>query len=165
MEADQADPPAQIHVTTPSVSIQPVPEFNPDAEFGPSLATRWNTWLADLEMFLLASGITDEKRKRALLLYQAGQRVREIFRQIPETGTDSDYKIAKDKLTKYFEPQKNRRYEGYRFRQVVHGSKNLTGSCYNTAQHHTQLQVSHLRSYYLTELLKENFLSCKRETS
>ena len=119
METEQADTPAQIHVTTPSVSIQPVPEFNPDAELGASLATRWNTWLADFEMFLLASGITDEKRKRALLLYQAGQRVREIFRQIPETGTDSDYKIAKDKLTEYFEPQKNRRYEVYRFRQAV----------------------------------------------
>ena len=92
-----------------------MPEFNPDAELGASLATRWNTWLADFEMFLLASGITDEKRKRALLLYQAGQRVGEIFRQIPETGTDSDYKIAKDKLTEYFEPQKNRRYKVYRF--------------------------------------------------
>ena len=100
-------------------SIQPVPEFNPDAEFGASLATRWNTWLADFEMFLLASGITDAKRKRALLFYQAGQRVREIFRQIPETGTDSDYKIAKNKLTEYFEPHKNRRYEVYRFRQAV----------------------------------------------
>ena len=70
-------------------------------------------------MFLLASGITDEKRKRALLRYQAGQRVREIFRQIPETGPESDYKIAKDKLTEYFEPQKNRQYEVYRFRQAV----------------------------------------------
>ena len=55
MEVDQADPPAQIHVTTPSVSIQPVPEFNPDAEFGASLATRWNTWLADFEMFLVCT--------------------------------------------------------------------------------------------------------------
>lgn len=70
-------------------------------------------------MFLLASGITYTKRKRALLLYQAGQRVREIFRQLLETGTDSDYKVAKDKLTEYFEPQKNRRYEVYRFRRAV----------------------------------------------
>jgi hypothetical protein len=46
-------------------------------------------------MFLTASGITDPKRKRALLLYQAGPRVREIFKQFPETGTDTDYDIAK----------------------------------------------------------------------
>lgn len=67
-------------------------------------------------MFILASGITDQKRKRALLLYQAGQRVRETVFQLSETGTDSDYKIAKDKLTEYFEPQKNRRLKLHRFR-------------------------------------------------
>ena len=97
MAEDQADPPAQIHVTTPSVSIQPVPEFNPDAELGASIATRWNTWIADFVELRMQNASV-----RYVLLYQAGQRVREIFRQIPETGTDSDYKIAKDKLTEYF---------------------------------------------------------------
>ena len=97
MAEDQADPPAQIHVTTPSVSIQPVPEFNPDAELGASLATRWNTWIADFVELRMQNASV-----RYVLLYQAGQRVREIFCQIPETGTDSDYKIAKDKLTEYF---------------------------------------------------------------
>ena len=53
------------------------------------------------------------------MLYQAGPRVREIFRQIPETGTDVDYDIAKQKLKAYFDPQKNRRYEVYRFRQTA----------------------------------------------
>ncbi|CAB4030355.1 Hypothetical predicted protein, partial [Paramuricea clavata] len=71
------------------------------------------------EMYITASGITDPKRKRALLLYQAGPRVREIFKQIPETGTDTDYDIAKQKLKAYFDPQKNRRYEVYRFRQTT----------------------------------------------
>ena len=56
-------------------------------------------------MFILASGITDPKRKRALLLYQAGQRVREILRQIPDTGTADDYETAKTKLKAHFEPQ------------------------------------------------------------
>ncbi len=65
-----------------------------------------------------ASVITDSQRKRALLLYQAGQRVREIFRQIPDTGNDDDYDVAKTKLKEYFEPQQNRRYAVYRFRQA-----------------------------------------------
>ena len=47
---------------------------------------------------------------------QAGPRVREIFTQIPETGTEMDYNIAKQKLKAYFDPQKNRRYEVYHFR-------------------------------------------------
>jgi hypothetical protein len=64
-----------VTISTLSVSIQPLPEFNPDPEVGASLATRWTNWLDDFKMFILASGITDEKRKRALLLYQAVQRV------------------------------------------------------------------------------------------
>jgi len=117
-EAEQ--PPQQPAVQImQSVTINPMPEFSPDAKIGTSLATRWSNWQSDFEMYLTASGITDPKRKRALLLYQAGPRVREIFKQIPETGTDEDYDIAKQKLKAYFDPQKNRRYEVYRFRQTT----------------------------------------------
>ena len=55
------------------------------------------------------------KRQRALLLYQAGARVHAIFNQMPDTGEDKDYDLAKAKLLAHFEPQKNRRYEVYRF--------------------------------------------------
>ncbi|CAB4028116.1 Hypothetical predicted protein [Paramuricea clavata] len=113
----QEQPAAQT-ANQPSVSIHPVPEFNHDSEVGESLGTRWNIWMQDFEMFILASGITDAKRKRALLLYQAAQRVREIFRQIPDTGNDNEYDVATTKLKEYFEPQQNRRYAVYRFRQA-----------------------------------------------
>ena len=79
--------PVQI-VMAQSVSLKPVPEFHPNAELGASLATGWKDWMADFEMFITASGITDVKRKRALLLYQSGPRIREIFKQIPDTGTE-----------------------------------------------------------------------------
>ena len=108
----------QFNVSKQSVSIQPLPEFSPDAEIGASLAAKWSLWIEDFEMFILASGITDPKRKRALLLYQAGQRVREIFRPLQDTGTEADYDTAKTKLQEYFEPQQNRRYAVYRFRQA-----------------------------------------------
>ena len=75
------------------VAIQPMSEFKPEAHIGASLATRWDEWLSDFEMYLLASGITDPKR--ALLLYQAGSRVREIFRSLPDTGPDEAYDTAK----------------------------------------------------------------------
>lgn len=118
--ADDEAPPQQPQVQImQSVTINPMPEFSPDAKLGTSLNTRWNNWQSDFEMFLTASGITDPKRKRALLLYQAGPRVREIFKQIPETGTDTDYDVAKQKLKEFFDPQKNRRYEVYRFRQAT----------------------------------------------
>ena len=58
-------------------------------------------------MFILATRITDPKRKRVLLLYQAGSRVREIFKQLVDTGDDDDYNAAKAKLKGHFEPQRN----------------------------------------------------------
>ncbi len=77
-EAEQPHqlPPVQI---IQSVTINPMPEFSPDAKIGTSLATRWSNWQSDFETYLTASGITDPKRKRGLLLYQAGPR--EIFKQ------------------------------------------------------------------------------------
>ena len=127
--------PQRIIEMAHSIPIQPMQEFNPDAELGASLATRWNNWISDFEMFIVAAGITDDTRKRALLLYQAGARIREIFKQLPDTGRESDYEIAKDKLKGYFEPQKNNRYEVYRFRQA-------TQDPYETLdQFHTRLRT------------------------
>ena len=118
-----------------SIAITPMPEFCPDAKLGTSLATKWNNWQCDFDMYLTASGITDPTRKRALLLYQAGSRVREIFRQIPDIGTDADYDIAKAKLKAYFDPQKNKRYEVYRFRQATQASTETLD------QFHTRLRT------------------------
>ena len=102
-----------------TISLQTVPEFNPNSrEVGASLATLWKKWLADFEILITAAGITDDTRKRALLLYQAGSRVREIFGQLENTGENNAYDTAKAKLTEYFEPQKNRRYDVYCFRQA-----------------------------------------------
>ena len=60
--------------------VQPMPPFDPDAEIGVNIAPRWHIWLEDFQMYLVATGITDKKKKRALLLYQAGPKVRDIFR-------------------------------------------------------------------------------------
>ena len=104
-----------------SVSLHPIPEFNPDTEVGASLATRWKKWLADFDMYLAASGITNNARKCALLLYQAGARVREIFAQLEDTGNADAFDTAKQKLTAYFEPQTNKRYDVYVFRKTMQG--------------------------------------------
>ena len=107
------------------IHIQLMPEFNPDAEIGASLATRWQTWITDFKMYLLTLGITDVTRKQALLLYQSGSRVQEIFNQLPPLVTEENEEpgdkceTAKAQLTAYFEPQKNRRYEDDRFRQTT----------------------------------------------
>ena len=85
-----------------------------------SISKRWEIWLRDFSMFVVANGIADEDntRKRALLLYMAGSRIREIFATLPDTGGDDDFNTAKTKLTEYFKPQQNKRYEVYKFRQL-----------------------------------------------
>ena len=55
--------PQRIIEMAHSIPIQPMQEFNPDAELGASLATRWNNWISDFEMFIVATGITDDTRK------------------------------------------------------------------------------------------------------
>ena len=108
----------------------------PDSgDVGASLATLWKKWLADFEMFTVAAGIRDKTQKRALLLYQAGSRVREIVGQLEETGAADAYDTATSKLAAYFEPQTNRRYDVYCFRQA-HQEPNET-----LDQYHTGLQT------------------------
>ena len=78
-------------------------------------------WFTNVELENIpASCIIDATKKRALLLYQSGQRVRDILKQLADTGTAKNYEIVKAKFQEYFEPQANRRYEVYRFRQVTH---------------------------------------------
>ena len=76
-----------------------------------------NFWVDVLEMYIVASGITDRKRKKALLPYNAGQRVREIFEQLEDTGDDKDYKTAKATLKAHFERRMNRSNEVCTFLQ------------------------------------------------
>ena len=84
---------------------------------------------------LTASGITTATRKRTLLLYLAGSRVREIFQHLPDVGNADDYDTAKTKLTTHFEPQKNRRYEVCWFRET----KQEQGETLD--QYHTRLRA------------------------
>ena len=109
-----------------SVQLNPLPPFDPNAELGASVAARWKLWLRDFDTFLVASGIRDAKRQKALLLYQAGPKVREIFNQLSDfdgEGDENNFATTKAKLIEYFEPQKNRRYEVYRFRETRQGNQ------------------------------------------
>jgi len=59
---------------------------------------------------VIAANIKDNTRKRALLLYQAGSEVHEIFKTLLDTGGPEEYTKAVKALTSYFEPEKNRIY-------------------------------------------------------
>jgi hypothetical protein len=99
------------------MAIPRFPAFEIGAEQS-SVGTRWEKWLNRFENFLMAFNITNPQRKRALLLYNAGEPVQDIFETLSDTGNVEDYDVAKLKLTEHFQPQKNREYEVYMFRQT-----------------------------------------------
>ena len=47
-----------------------------------SMATTWEEWKSTLEIFSIASGINDTKRKKALLLYLVGKELQKIHRSL-----------------------------------------------------------------------------------
>ena len=100
-------------------NIQPMPAFEPRSD-PTSTSARWTRWLERFNTYLLAADIKDDARKRALLLYQAGPEVYEIFKTLQE-DEDKDYKSAVKALTEYFEPEKNVIYQTYVFRQATQG--------------------------------------------
>ena len=65
-----------------------------------------------------AMDIKDDTRKRALLLYAAGNEVEKNFATLSEVGEDKDYKKAVQKLNEYFLPKKNVLLETRKFRQL-----------------------------------------------
>ena len=59
--------------------LQPMPLFEPKAD-PTNTSARWTQWIERFDTYLVASNIKDTGRKRALLLYQAGPEVHEIFK-------------------------------------------------------------------------------------
>ena len=96
-------------VTAGKIDIPPLPPFDPM-----SLSQRWKTWKRRFETYLVAINVTDAKKKRALLLYQAGEETQEIFDTLIDTG--EDYDTAIEKLDEYFSQKKNLEYEIFQFR-------------------------------------------------
>ena len=73
------------------------------------IGQHWKTWKRRFETYLVAVNVTDDKQKRAFLLYQAGQETQKIFETFTDTG--NDYKTPIEKLDQYFMPKKNIDYE------------------------------------------------------
>jgi hypothetical protein len=95
--------------------VPTLPQFDAYSEPS-SIATRWKEWLEQFEIFTVAANITDKKQKRALLLHLGGPTVQKVFTCLADTG--DDYDTAAEKLSEYFAPKKNIRYERYKFKQA-----------------------------------------------
>ena len=96
--------------------LPPFPSFDYETDKA-NAGVHWDKWVQRLENLFVAMNITDDNRKRALLLHYGGERVHDIF--TAEKGDAGDeYKDAKKVLTDYFKPQKNVQMEIYNFRNT-----------------------------------------------
>ena len=120
------------------VDLPPLPQSDPLSDQS-SLSQRWKSWTKRFETYLVAANITDDKQKRAMLLYQAGSATQDIFQTLANTGTD--YDTAKKKLDDYFSPKKNVDYEVFQFRQATQlsGGSVKQFNCHKTTQNCYQL--------------------------
>ena len=79
-------------------------------------------WLKRFEMYLAAHDVKDATRKRAVLVYSAGEEVSDIFETLPDPGEEKDYAKAVTALNTYFQPKVNKTYEIYMFRNASQNS-------------------------------------------
>ena len=78
-----------------------------------SEATTWKEWTDTLEIFFIASGINETKRKKALSLYLGGKELQKIHRTL---NYESDtYEKAKVLLDSYFKPKVNVTFQRNKF--------------------------------------------------
>lgn len=88
-----------------------------------SVGLRWEKWKRSLRIYLEASDITLDTKKRAILLVLGGPALQEIFYNLPganvDPGKDVDvFEVALRKLDDYFLPKQNKTYERHIFRLI-----------------------------------------------
>ena len=82
------------------------PAFDVNAE-PTSLSIEWRKWIIRFDNLIEALAITEDKRKKALLLFYAGKDVHNIYNTLDSITEEVTYAQAKEKLGTYFEPSKN----------------------------------------------------------
>lgn len=86
-----------------------------------SVGVRWERWKRALFIYLEASNIDKDVKKRASLLHFGGLDLQEVFYNIPganiEPSDDVDvFEVAISKLDSYFAPKQSKIYERHTFR-------------------------------------------------
>ena len=83
-----------------------------------NLEKKWATWKDDFNLFVVASGITNNEQKKALLLHMAGKEVKEIYRSSNSANVEENFDAIIGRLDAYFVPNKNLSYERYVFKKA-----------------------------------------------
>ena len=106
----------KIRMASKSINIPCLEPFIIENNTSSNFDKLWIRWRDDLDLYLMASGITSDDQKKALLLHLGGSDVKEIYRGIQRQG--DKYKDMVTSLDGYFKPKKNVTYERYLFKQT-----------------------------------------------
>ena len=84
-----------------------------------SASNRWPNYINRFKNMLMAYGIIDEGKKKALLLHLGGEQLFEIYNSFPSSETQAaDFNKMIELFTNYFAPTKNIQYQVHIFRQI-----------------------------------------------
>lgn len=117
----QAEP--QRHLQQqPHVSINQPPEFDYDIDATTDQGAKWSSWIRRFDIWMEASGLNDapEKRKIALLLSTAGEKIDEIFHSnVANAVTLADVKTG---IKDFLVPKKDAMFTTIQFRTMKQNS-------------------------------------------
>ena len=99
------------------MELHAVERFITSSNSAAELSTQWDTWKRSLQYYLDGKGITNDARRKALLLHCAGPQVQEIYETL--NGSGNSLESAIKALDGYFKLLINKFYERFRFRQLV----------------------------------------------
>ena len=105
------------------MDLNQVKPFLCDDTTSTDLRPLWEKWKRSFDYFAIGKGVTDSRRKRALLLHCAGPQVQDIFDTLPDKGDDRNFEAAVTALDKHFNPLVNKFYERHKFRQMAQQDK------------------------------------------
>ena len=105
------------------IALPQFPRF--DLENISTLGTKWERYVDQFKNFLVAVNVTDNDRKKALLLHYAGEEIYDIYQTLPDLpeaekkdADDNDlneFELQLAKLNKYFKKHVNEDYEIFVF--------------------------------------------------
>ena len=86
-------------------------------------SAEWEKWISRLENLFVALDIDNAERKKALVLYYAGDATFDIFENLPaltaeEAGEMDEYRKCKAMLAKYFKPRNNFEINVFKFHKM-----------------------------------------------
>lgn len=114
-----------IMVNVAHANITPPRQFEYGEGSRSTAAARWKIWTREVEFFLAASSVTDDRLKVYTMLNQAGPELQAIYQtKWPEEVV---YKTVIEKFKEYFEPQRNVMLARANFANMAQGERGHGG--------------------------------------